>query len=211
MFVSRRCEGAVDSSLTHANAFVETPSCAPYDPSQNPAQFTKGRVRHTHKHKQRLISSSPLFVNIAMPRFFHRRFYSRSELSPPSRPAPGKSKSKLGIANFLDLPEELVLHVLEYLSIPELRELRLICPRRLLSTINSIVFRSIELTIDCSDQWEDKRSTERLEAVQHMREVATSHITEHVKRLTLKINRTWSVSEFYGTYLYYRHCWSGRS
>lgn len=96
------------------------------------------------------------------------------------------------------LPREIWLSIASLLTREDLLKFRLVSPRQLLPEVNSIVFENLVINVDGSDdltRWYDAERDGV--AIQRLNDVAKSRIADHVRTLTLRVTRPYSLSAFY--------------
>ncbi|KAG8849773.1 hypothetical protein FRB91_009605 [Serendipita sp. 411] len=96
------------------------------------------------------------------------------------------------------LPQELWLQISSQLNREDLLKFRLVAPRTVLPQINSILFENLVVDVDGTDdltRWEEAEADGV--ALDRLRQVTNSRIADHVRILTLRLTRPYSLSAYY--------------
>lgn len=96
------------------------------------------------------------------------------------------------------LPLELLQKISGLLEKEDILKLRLVAPRSLLPYLNSLVFENLIVDIDGTDdlpRWVEAEADGVV--IKRIQEVATSRIADHVRVLTLRLTRPYSLSGYY--------------
>ncbi|KIM21531.1 hypothetical protein M408DRAFT_304310 [Serendipita vermifera MAFF 305830] len=96
------------------------------------------------------------------------------------------------------LPFELLQKIFGLLEKEDILKLRLVAPRSLLPPLNSLLFENLIVDISCTDvlpQWA-KEKADRM-VIKRIHEVAVSRISDHVRVLTFRLTRSYSLPGYY--------------
>ncbi|KAG8814016.1 hypothetical protein FRC17_001331 [Serendipita sp. 399] len=96
------------------------------------------------------------------------------------------------------LPQELWQQISAQLNRSDLLKFRLVAPREILPQINSVLFEDLVVDVDGTDdltRWEEAEADGV--AIRRLQQVAKSRIADHVRILTLRLTRPYSLSAYY--------------